>query len=118
MIRELVLLMVSMEWPDFEGEEIAVWASDAPRTVASAWKAVRGQIRIRGQGAPISVGNRHVQGTWAVAGRQRFENREKTLSKQFGPSRNGRANVTVDSERVFLQFPLPGGVQLWVLMGP
>ena len=110
-IRELVLLMVSMEWPEFEGEEIAVWASDAPRTVASAWKgsqAIRGQIRIRGQGAPISVGNRHVvQGTWAVAGRQRFENRKKTLSKQFG--RNGRANVTVESERVFLQFPLPGG---------
>ena len=38
-IRELVLLMVSMQWPDFEGEEfeaseLTVWSSDAPKTVA------------------------------------------------------------------------------------
>ena len=81
-IRELVLLMMLMEWPDFEGEEIAVWASDAPRTVASAWKgsqAVRGQIRIRWQGAPISVGNRHV---YKAHGRWRGDNGLRTEKRR------------------------------------
>ena len=109
-IRELILLLTSIQSPSFQAKEVTIWGPSAPRIAAGAWHGVgdgRGQIRIRGCNAPVSIGIRYaVEGVQAIAGREALEKRGKAASTTLWPEReSNRSNGKNDGCLEFSDAP-------------
>jgi len=100
-VREVILLNVQVQMPEWGANALQVWSPNSPRAVSGVWEgngAAQGQLRITGKPIPGQDRNTHnLQAAWAVAGRESFEARQPG-AKDMYPKGATRAVKSVKIE--------------------
>jgi hypothetical protein len=105
-VREVILLNVQVQMPEWGVNTLQVWSPNSPRAVSGVWEgsgAAQGQLRITGKPILGQDRNTHnLQAVWAVAGRESFEARQQYAKGMYPkgavrPTKSVKIELTLPS---------------------